>query len=80
MPHIIVKMYSGRSEEQKKKLADEVVKAVMASTGNGEESISVSVEDIAPSDWTDRVYKPDIENGPGKLYKRPGYGPLASKQ
>ena len=80
MPHVIVKMYSGRTEEQKKKLAEEVAKAVMAGTGNGEESISVSVEDIAPSDWTDRVYKPDIENGPGKLYKRPGYGPLASKQ
>ena len=80
MPHVIVKMYSGRTEEQKKKLAEEVAKAVMASTGNSEESISVSVEDIAPSDWTDRVYKPDIENGPGKLYKRPGYGPLASKQ
>jgi len=80
MPHVIIKMYSGRTEEQKKKLAEEVAKAVMASTGNGEESISVSVEDIAPSDWTDRVYKPDIENGPGKLYKRPGYGPLASKQ
>jgi 4-oxalocrotonate tautomerase len=80
MPHAIVKMYSGRTEEQKKKLAEEVAKAIMASTGNGEESISVSVEDIAPSDWTDRVYKTDIENGPGKLYKRPGYGSLASKQ
>ena len=80
MPHVIVKMYSGRTEEQKKKLAEEVAKAVMARAGNGEESISVSVEDIAPSDWTDKVYKPDIENGPGKLYKRPGYGPLASKQ
>ena len=80
MPHVIVKLYSGRTEAQKKKLAEEVTKAVMASTGNGEESVSVSIEDIAPSDWTDRVYKPDIENGPGKLYKRPGYGPLASKQ
>ena len=80
MPHVIIKMYSGRTEEQKKKLGEEVAKAVMASTGNREESISVSVEDIAPSDWTDKVYKPDIENGPGKLYKRPGYGPLASKQ
>jgi 4-oxalocrotonate tautomerase len=80
MPHIIVKMYSGRTEEQKKKLAEEVTKAVMASTGNGEESISVSIEDIAPSNWMDRVYKPDIENGSGKLYKRPGYGPMASKQ
>ena len=48
--------------------------------GNGEDSISVSIEDFAPSDWAEKVYKPDIENGAGKLYKRPGYGPLASSK
>lgn len=79
MPHVIVKMYAGRSEEQKQKLAEAVTKAVMAVTGNGEDLVSVSVEDVAPSDWTEKVYKPDIENGSGKLYKRPGYGPLADK-
>lgn len=75
MPHVIVKMYAGRSEEQKQKLAEAVTKAVMAVTGNGEDSVSVSVEDVAPSDWTEKVYKPDIENGSGKLYKRPGLRP-----
>ena len=80
MPHVIVKMYSGRSEEQKRKLAEAVMNAVMAVTGNGEESISVRIEDVAPSNWTEKVYKPDIENGGGKLYKRPGYGPLASSK
>ena len=78
MPHVIVKMYSGRSEEQKQNLAEAVTKAIMASTGNSEDSISVSIQDVASSDWTDAVYKPDIENGEAKLYKRPGYGPLAS--
>jgi 4-oxalocrotonate tautomerase len=80
MPHVIVKMHAGRSEEQKHKLAEAVTKAVMAVTGNGEDSVSVSIEDVAPPDWTEKVYKPDIENGPGKLYKRPGYGPLADKR
>ncbi len=79
MPHVIVKMYAGRSEEQKQKLAEAVTKAVMAVMGNGEGSVSVSVEDVPPSDWTEKVYKPDIENGSGKLYKRPGYGQLADK-
>lgn len=50
MPHIIVKLHSGRSEELKQKLAEAVTKAVMATTGNGEESVSVSIEDVAPSD------------------------------
>ncbi len=80
MPHVIVKMQSGRTEEQKQKLAEAVTKAVMAITGNGEDSISVSIEDFAPSDWAEKVYKPDIENGAGKLYTRPGYGPLASSK
>lgn len=30
MPHVIVKLYPGRSEEQKIKLADEIVKDVVA--------------------------------------------------
>ena len=62
MPHVIVKMQSGRTEEQKQKLAEAVTKAVMAITGNGEDSISVSIEDFAASDWAEKVYKPDIEN------------------
>ena len=33
MPHVIVKMYSGRTEEQKQKLAEAVTKAVMSATG-----------------------------------------------
>ena len=80
MPHVIVKMHAGRSEAQKQKLAEAVTKAVIEGAGVGEDSISVSIEDVAPSDWTAKVYEPDIENGPGKLYKRPGYGPLADKR
>ena len=39
MPHVIVKMYAGRSEEQKQKLAEALTNAVVAVTGNGEESV-----------------------------------------
>ena len=38
--------------------------------------MSVSLEEIPPGEWSERVYKPDIINGPGKLYKQPGYDPL----
>jgi 4-oxalocrotonate tautomerase len=77
MPHIIVKMTPGRSPETKRRVADAVAKAVMAETGVKDAALSVSIEDIADDDWMDKVYKPDIENGPGELLKRPGYGPLA---
>lgn len=76
MPHVIVKLWSGRSEQQKQKLADAVTKAVMENTGYGEDSVSVSLEEFSPADWTEKVYKPDILAGPGTLYKRPGYTPL----
>ena len=76
MPHVIIKLWPGKSEEQKQKLAEGVTKAVMTSLGYGEESVSVSLEEIPPSEWTEKVYKADIINGPGKLYKRPGYDPL----
>ncbi len=57
-------------------MAGQVAKTVMSSLGYGEESVSVSVEEFAPGEWMERVYEPDIINGPGKLYKKPGYGPL----
>jgi 4-oxalocrotonate tautomerase len=76
MPHVIVKMYPGRSEEQKAQLTDAIVKDVMAFAKVGDEAVSVTIEEIAPKEWTDAVYKPDILNGHGKLYKKPGYNPF----
>ena len=76
MPHVIVKMYPGRSEEQKARLTEAIVKDVMAFAKVGDEAVSVAIEEIGPKEWTDKVYKPDILNSPGKLYKKPGYNPL----
>ena len=76
MPHVIVKLQSGRSEKLKTKLADEVAKAVMATLNSREEAVSVGVEDVKPEDWTDKVYKPDILGKPETIYKKPGYNPL----
>ncbi len=76
MPHVIVKLYAGRSEQQKTKIAEEVTKAIMATANCAEDAVSVSIEDIEPNDWVEQVYKPDIIGGPGALYKKPGYDPL----
>ncbi|HET6516237.1 MAG TPA: hypothetical protein VFG09_13840 [Thermodesulfovibrionales bacterium] len=37
------------------------------------ESVSVSIEEVRSQDWKEKVYEPDILNGPGKLCKKPGY-------
>jgi 4-oxalocrotonate tautomerase len=76
VPHVIVKMYAGRAEEQKKALAAEITEAVKQTLGYGEDAVSVSIEDVAPKDWAEQVYRPDIADKPGQLYKKPGYNPL----
>jgi 4-oxalocrotonate tautomerase len=73
MPHVIVKLATGKSEEQKMRLAEAIVKDVMEVLHCSEEPVSLAIEEIDPSDWAEKVYKPQIVNGPGKLYKKPGY-------
>jgi 4-oxalocrotonate tautomerase len=73
MPHIIVKIYPGRTEQQKKQLTDAIVKDVVAFAGVDESSVSVAIEEIPPAEWTEKVYTPDIQKNWDKLYKKPGY-------
>ena len=75
MPHLIVKLRSGKSEKQKTKLAEEITKAVVTTLNYGEEAVSVAMEEIGAKDWTEKVYKPDILAKPEQLYKKPGYTP-----
>ena len=73
MPHVIVKLWPGKSEKQKARLADAIAKDVMDVLGYGEESVSVAMEEVEPEDWAEKVYKPDVVNKPEHLYKKPGY-------
>ncbi|MEZ5364262.1 MAG: tautomerase family protein [Bryobacterales bacterium] len=73
MPHVIVKLWPGKSEQQKERLAKRVTEAVTETLLYGEESVSVAIEEIASSDWAEQVYEPDIRAKPETLYKRPGY-------
>ena len=73
MPHVIVKLASGRSEQQKAKIADEVTKAIMTTANVGEDAVSVSIEDYPETEWREKVYRPDIIGKPETLYKKPGY-------
>jgi 4-oxalocrotonate tautomerase len=75
MPHVIVKLHPGRSEQQKTRLAERIVKDVMTTLDSAEESVSVAIMEVAPEEWTDKVYTPDIIGNREKLYRKPGYGP-----
>ena len=73
MPHVIVKLWPGKSKEQKTRLAQAIGKDVMDILHYGEESVSVAMEEVKSQDWKEKVYKPDIQKKWDKLYKQPGY-------
>jgi 4-oxalocrotonate tautomerase len=76
MPHVTVKLYPGRSEQQKTRLAEEIVKDVVTIAKCEKKSVSVAFEEINPEDWAEKVYRPDILNSQQRLYKKPGYNPF----
>jgi 4-oxalocrotonate tautomerase len=44
-----------------------------------EEAISVAFEEVEAQDWTQKVYKPEIQEKWDKVYKKPGYNPLRNE-
>ena len=46
MPHVIVKLWPGKSEPQKVRLAEAITKDVMDILHYGEESVSVAMEEV----------------------------------
>ncbi|MBC06119.1 tautomerase family protein [Thalassospira sp.] len=73
MPHVIVKAWPGKTEDEKKRLADAITKHVMEIFEYGDEAVSVAIEEVGPESWKTDVYEPDIKAKPNQLYKKPGY-------
>ena len=51
MPQVVVKLWPGKSEQQKEHLAEKIAKDVMDVLNYGEESVSVGFEEIKSQDW-----------------------------
>lgn len=72
MPHIVVKLWTGRNEEIKanlaKKIADTVVEELKVDIGD----VSVAIEEVNRSDWGEQVYKREITDN-SNLYVKPDY-------
>jgi len=73
MPHVIVKLWPGKSEQQKTRLAEAITKDVMNILHYGEESVSVAMEEIKPGEWAEKVYRAELKDNLDKLYKKPRY-------
>jgi 4-oxalocrotonate tautomerase len=73
MPHVIVKLWPGKSEQEKVRLAQKITEDIVDVLAFGEDTVSVAFEEISASDWAEKVYRPDIVRNADKLYKKPGY-------
>lgn len=75
MPHVIVKLWPGKTAAQKQLLSDTIVEDVKTILGYGDEAVTVGFEEVSSADWFDHVYKNDIQDKWNTLTKKPGYGP-----
>ncbi len=73
MPHVVVKLWPGKSDPLKAELADAITRDVTSVLGYPKEAVSVAFEEVDASDWAERVYRPEIRDQWDQLYKKPGY-------
>jgi 4-oxalocrotonate tautomerase len=73
MPHVVVKMKAGRTEEMKRRLADNLAQVVVSTLGCDEKVVSIAIVDVAPERWTAEVHEPEIASKLDTLYKKPGH-------
>ena len=72
MPHVVVKCYSGRSEKELQKIADQIAVSTAEAFRLGKNSVSVAVEPVDKENWKD-VYHNEIYGNKDTLYVEPGY-------
>ena len=73
MPHVEIKCFSGRTEEQKKRCAEGIAEVIAETLGCKVSSVSVAIKDVPEEDWKEKVWDANIVPEMGQLYKKPGY-------
>lgn len=73
MPHIEIKCFPGRSEEQKELCAEKVAQAAAEALGCKLSSVSVAIKEVEQADWKPQVWDKQIVPDADCLYKKPRY-------
>lgn len=72
MPHVIVKLIPGRSEEMKMNLAKQIAEDVSKGLDIGMGYVSVAFEEVEGEFWKEQVYKREIKDN-GNVYIQPDH-------
>ena len=74
MPHIIVKLWPGKTSKEKSKLVEKFKNSMNEVMGIPKNVITLAFDEVPPGDWYDKVHKPLIEgNKTGDVYIPEGY-------
>ncbi len=60
MPHIIIKLWPGRTMEQKRAVCVPIGKALHEATGIDLAHISVSIEEVPQEEWDGKIRKGEL--------------------
>ena len=66
MPYIAIKSYP-KDEETKKKIVEKINEAFLEVWGCPPEAVTISLEEVKPEDWQEKVAKPEIETNMDKM-------------
>lgn len=73
MPHIIVNIIEGKSNEIKQEFAEKMVQLASDTLGIKPAAFSVVFKEFAKEDWMSEVYQKDIKPNLNSLSIKPGY-------
>ena len=72
MPHIVVKLWPGRSDEIKTNVAEKIAYDVAEGLNVDISDVSVAFEEVNQDDWGEQVYKKEIRDNEN-IYFKPKY-------
>ena len=73
MPHVEIKCFSGRRDEQKALCAEKIAEIIADTLGCKTSSVSVAIKDVPENEWKEKVWDMSIVPDEKFLYKKPGY-------
>lgn len=73
MPHVKIKCFSGRTQEQKIRCAQKIAEDISEILVCDISSVSVAIEDVEKEPWKEEVWDKDMAADKDLLYKKPGY-------